>query len=206
MVHKKLLLCLVIAGIGIGCLLVVFGPSLFRQYDLPAGANPSLQLPFTDASNLTMIGAYFSEASFTPHTGIDFSFNTSVDILAATGGYVEDVKFWFNEKGGHWQTNVRVRLNSQWAVEVAFESWALTQDVGQLQASAILVQVGMKIAAGTQIGTLLYHGSGCHIDFGINNKSQRVCPYPYFTSEAKATFDPLFAMYNMNPNATVPCN
>ncbi len=202
MVSKKLLIGIVIAGVAVTGLLVVFGPSLFRQYDLPAGASPSLQMPFTDASNLTMIGAFFAAS----HTGLDYSFNTSVDILAAAGGYIEDVKFWYNEKGGHWQTNVRVRLNAQWHVEVCFESWALTQEVGQLQADAIVVQVGMKITAGTKLGTLLYHGEGCHIDFGLGDSGNRICPYPYFSSDAKVAFDALFALYNKNPSATQPCN
>ncbi len=206
MVRKKLLVGLVIAGVAATAILVIFGPTWFRQYDLPAGASPSLQLPITESSNLTMIGAFFSESSPQPHSGLDFAFNKSVDIKAAAGGYVEDVKFWYNEKGGHWQTNVRVRINQQWHIEVAFESWTTTEAEGQLQANAIVVQIGMKISAGAKLGTLLWHGEGCHIDFGLGSNWVRICPYPYFDAGAKVSFDYLFAIYKKNPSATQPCN
>ena len=85
-------------------------------------------------------------------------------------------------------------MNSQWEIRTAFESWALNETYGQLQLEAITVTVGQHVSANESLGQLLYHGSGCHIHFGVIQGDTAVCPYPYFTAEAQATFEALYSV------------
>ncbi len=130
------------------------------------------------------------------HNGIDFGFNDTATIRAPCAAFIIMVKFWFNEKGGHWQTNVGLRLNQDWSLEVIFESWALTQDQGQLQANAITVKFGDMVATNQSLGQLLCHGDGTHIHFTVRGPSGDVCPYQYWAPTAKSTFDAQFLTLN----------
>nr|MDO8110867.1 hypothetical protein [Candidatus Sigynarchaeota archaeon] len=195
MVKKKTAIGLVIL---VACVSAGLGGLLYYLsfFTLPLGQDPSLTLPFSDTSHLHIIQGFGQVTPTRYHNGIDFSFNDTTQILASHGGLVLDVKFWYNERGGHWQTNVRIQLNFQWMLEIAFESWATMQPQGQLQADAITVKAGTKIQQDESIGNLVCHGEGCHIHFGLRSSSTDVCPYPYFSAPAKTSFDALFAILN----------
>jgi hypothetical protein len=199
---KKVAIGLIIifacAGAGLGIY-------VYYIYSMPLspGQDPSLNLPFTDSSHLEGIQGFGQINPTYYHNGIDFMFNDTTQILAAYGGSILEVKFWYNDKGGHWQTNVRIQLNTQWTQESVFESWAVNQTDGQLQADAILVKAGDKVQQGQALGNLLHHGTGCHVHFGLLSNNNAVCPYTYFSAPAKATFDGYFTKYNYTAHACV---
>ena len=193
-------LVIVIACAGVGLGVFLFYKS---SYDLPAGQDPSLAMPFTDATHLHIIQGFGQISSTFYHNGIDFGFNDTTQILAPCAAHVMDVKFWYNDKGGHWQTNVRLQLNQQWMQEIVFESWATNQSLGQQQADAIVVKQGDKLQQGQVIGNLLSQGTGCHIHFGLLSNNNAVCPYSYFSPQAKAAFDGYFTKYNSTASVCV---
>lgn len=184
-----------------------FGPGrmLFYSYDLEKGETPELSLPFTDASHLHIIGGFGYSTSDFFHNGIDWGFNDTTMIIAAFGGYIIEVKTWFNEKGGHWQTNVRTALNLEWSIEIAFEPWALNETYANYQAAEILVKTGQKVTKGQALGNLVNYGGGTHIHFSLYRNNEAVCPYTYFSTSAKITFDDQFTQFNATRTATTPC-
>ncbi|MHA1338248.1 MAG: hypothetical protein ACTSPW_21335 [Promethearchaeota archaeon] len=167
---------------------------------LPEGEDPSLSFILASTDNLTSIQGYWSE-----HNGIDFRVNDSTVILCPFDAYVVEVKTFYNDKGEHWQTNINFRLNDEWQYNIKFESWATTEANATIQRNNINVEVGDKILTNQTIGTLLHHGSGCHVHFDVFNAedSQFKCPYSYFSNAAKAIFDPLYVKFG-TPSGT-PC-
>jgi murein DD-endopeptidase MepM/ murein hydrolase activator NlpD len=184
-----------------------FGPGrmLFYSYDLERGQSPELSIPFTDASHLHIIQGFGQVSAENYHNGIDWGFNDTTMIIAAFGGYIIDVKTWFNEKGGHWQTNVRSALNLEWIIEIAFESWALNETYANYQAAEILVKTGQKVTLGQNLGNLVNYGEGTHIHFSLYQINEAVCPYSYFTDAAKLTFDDQYAHFNSSHTESSPC-
>ncbi|MHA1836018.1 MAG: hypothetical protein ACTSYQ_03730 [Candidatus Odinarchaeia archaeon] len=168
---------------------------------LPLGEDPQLILPLYDFSHLDGIGRYGQITEDFYHNGIDFSVNQSTIFVAPHDCYVKDIIFAYNELGGHWQTNVLLTINQQWTLELIFESWAENETYGQLQRDQIIVNQGDFIEANQTIGTLLIHGKGAHVHFTVRSYDTDVCPYQYFTPEAKATFEELF--YEFNPGGEI---
>jgi len=196
---KKVLLAVIIIGIisVFGIIAVKF--ILFRYPDtLPAGEDPELILPLISFANNSFIGGY-GTVPWGTHNGIDFGVNGSTVIVAPHNAYIDDIKFWYNDGGGHWQTNVRLWLNSQWKLEVVFESWALNESYGQVQRDAIIVNTGQYVIANQTLGTLLYHGEGAHIHFQVSFGDAERCPYIYFSPSAQATFAAQFFLVNYTP-------
>jgi hypothetical protein len=134
------------------------------------------------------------------HNGIDFGVNQTTVFVASHECVVKGIQFYFNERGGHWQTNVGLLINAEWAVWYGFESWALDESIGQLQRQAIIVEVGQHLLANETIGNLLVHGEYAHVHFQINTYDNAVCPYLYFTPEAKSLFDSVFYKINITAN------
>jgi len=181
-----------LAGVGIW---VVF---LMYPSTLPLGETPAISLPLNDFSHNSYIGGFGQIQSHFFHNGFDFGVNGTTVFVAVFDAYVMDVKSnWYNERGGHWQTNVGLWINPQWRIEMAFESWALNETYGALQASAISVIRGQHIAANQTIGSLLVHGQYAHVHFGVRSWGNDVCPYYYFTEPAKASFAFQFARVNI---------
>lgn len=157
---------------------------------LPIGEDPILMLPLTNFTHNDMIGGF---GQITPeffHNGIDFGINDTTIVVAAYDAYVSHVQLnWFNDKGGHWQSNVNLRLNKYWTITIPFESWTIDENQGQLQANEIYVKEGQYVKKGEIIGTLLCHGDAAHIHFGLLYNNEAVCPYNYFNSSAKIIFE-----------------
>ena len=195
MVAKKtktgLIMLVVFVGGGLGGFLIYLS-----LLPLPNGQDPSLNLPIADEAHLYMIQGFGQVNPTYYHNGIDFILNNTTQIVAACDGFVSNVRFWYNDKGGHWQTNVNVQLNLKWSQEIIFESFAANQSAGQVQANAITVKFGDRIHQGEVIGTLLSQGSGSHVHFGLLSWGTAVCPYHYFSAAAKSTFDVYFTEYN----------
>lgn len=129
------------------------------------------------------------------HNGIDFGCNTSVNILAWCDLTVTDIDTFFNDAGGHWQTNVALEFNERFEFVCAFEPWALNETYANIQRDAINFEVGQTVQRGEVLGELLYQGSGTHIHFGMYDLGESVCAYHYFSETAKAIFDPLWDKY-----------
>ncbi|MBD3256453.1 MAG: peptidoglycan DD-metalloendopeptidase family protein [Candidatus Lokiarchaeota archaeon] len=141
---------------------------------------------------------------FSPsHNGIDFNVNESSVVLCPHDAYVSDIRFYENEYGNHWQTNVRIRLNSQWYITMKFESWAEDQYNGTLQRNNVSVSVGDKILANQTMGNLLSHGPHSHLHYDVDRSGTYVCPYSYFSPDAQDKFDPI---YDRCGESSTPCH
>nr|MDO8098512.1 hypothetical protein [Candidatus Njordarchaeota archaeon] len=186
----------VIVGAGLGWTLLSRRPST-----LPLGQTPVIGLPVYDFSHNNIIGGYgnirWGGSNTTVfHNGIDFGFNATVTLVSPYNTYVDEIKCWYNEKGGHWQTNVVLWINQQWTIEMIFESWALNETYGRMQLAAISVVSGQYVPANQTIGDLLFHGSGCHLHFGVKSYGETICPYDVFSESAKLTFAAQFFKVN----------
>lgn len=176
---------------------------IFLRYPstVPLGQDPVLILPFYDFSKSSFMQGYGQIHPDFFHDGFDFGVNGTTIIVAMHNCYVADVKRnWYNEWGGHWQTNVELWLNAEWDISIAVESWALNSTYGALQDQAIIVTAGQYLAANQTIGQLLVHGSHAHIHVSVRSWKTDLCPYYYFSSAAKAIFDVEFYKVNITPS------
>ena len=171
-----------------------------EPYTLPPGQDPQLILPLYDYSHLNIIQGYGQVSPDRFHPGFDFGVNDTTIIVASYDAYVTDISLWYNERGGHWQVNMDLKMNSQCRIRIAFESWALNETYGQLQLEAINVTVGQRVSANQSLGMILCHGSGAHIHFGLYYNDDYVCPYSYFTAEAKTVFEVLYSVCGNPPD------
>ena len=160
------------------------------------GAEPKLVLPMYNFSNNSYIQGFGQITPTDDHNGIDFGINATTEIMAPHDAYIDNIRTWYNEKGGHWQTNVELWLSFRWYIEIIFESWALNESFGKLQRDAIVVTRGQYVQANQTLGNLLYHGAYAHIHFGIKTFSTDLCPYTYFSSAAKTAFENQFPNVN----------
>ena len=175
-----------VIGIAAGATLGIFA---FAVFPLPPGQLPSMRLPIDDFSTFVRFNSFNS----TGHNGLDFNVNASTPIVAPCDVFVFDVKCWYNDRGGHWQTNVRAYMSFTWTMEIAFESWATDEPTARLQEQAIVARAWTRVAAGAPLGTLLYEGDGAHIHFMIKENDAATCPFPYFTPAAQASLSAALA-------------
>ncbi len=182
----------------------------FRHpYTLPLGENPTIGLPIYDFSYNNIIQG-FGNIPVRPgnttfyHNGIDFGVNATTTFVCPHNAYVDGIKTWYNDKGGHWQTNVELWLNPQWTIEMTFESWALNETYANLQRNAILATQGQYFTTNQTIGNLLVHGSGAHVHFGVLSNGNAICPYDVLTPSAKVTFAAQFFKVNSTPSWNMP--
>ncbi len=167
-------------GIAAGATLAIFA---FAVFPLPPGQQPSMRLPLDSLDTFNCFNSFNSSS----HNGLDFGVNASTPVVAPCDVFVLEVRCWYNDKGGHWQTNLRASMSFAWTLEVAFESWATDEPTARLQEQAIAAKAGTRVAAGASLGTLLYEGDGAHIHFMIEENNVAVCPFPYFTPGAQAS-------------------
>ncbi len=165
---------------------------------------PQLELPVATYNNITNIQGFGELPSGYNHNGIDFRVNASTEILTPYHSYVSDVRTFYNDDGGHWQTNVQLRLSDDWYISLKFESWAASETNGSNQNDSIYVSVGDELQTNESIGTLLSFGEYSHIHFDVDNNGTYLCPYNLFTSSAKSKFDELYAKYGYPADS--PCN
>ncbi|WXG47029.1 MAG: hypothetical protein WED05_10280 [Candidatus Atabeyarchaeum deiterrae] len=162
----------------------------------PLGVNPAIGLPLYDYSYNNKIAGFGQITPTYYHNGFDFAVNASTTFVAAHEAYVDGIRTWYNDKGGHWQTNVELWINPQWTIEMAFESWALNETYANLQAGQILVSVGEHVMTNQSIGILQHFGDGSHVHFGVGTWGNYICPYDAFTASARATFVTQFYKVN----------
>ncbi|MFX1296066.1 MAG: hypothetical protein ACFFD2_14605 [Promethearchaeota archaeon] len=199
---KKIIILIIFIGVACVCSGFFIKFIFFRyQNTLPSEQDPELSLPMYDFSHNDNIRGYGQVSPEDYHNGIDFGVNDTTSIVAPYAAYIMDIKFWFNERGGHWQTNIRLWLNNKWNIEIAFESWAAyeNESYGILQKDAIIVNEDQYVEANQTLGDLLCHGEGSHIHFMIRKENIDYCPYTYFSPSAKSIFAAQFYLVNYTP-------
>lgn len=165
---------------------------------------PVLEFPVENIDVIHALGGYGDTGLGFFHNGIDFGCNESVNIIASCDVRVIEIKTWmYATDPDRWQTSVRMRTTFGYILEIAFESWALNESFGNLQKDALQLKIGQKVQQGEVLGELLYHGSGTHIHYMIRNNRDSICPYQFFSTNAKAIFDPLWIQYG---NGVYVCN
>ena len=153
-------------------------------------ADISLTTPYVNASDIASINEAFSSSATAPwgfeHNGIDFSPSGSLKpFQTVSSGVVEEVRLWQNNISSNWQVNIRIKFNSTYSVEYAFEPFSTVQSDGQTQRDNILVSVGEILSQARIIGNLYTAGSGAHVHFGLIKNGVAVCPEPYFSAAAR---------------------
>jgi len=182
---------IIIIGAGIGGLFLGKTIQDYRVSKLPA---PIIEFPVENTDLIHIIWGYGNQSGDF-HNGIDFGCNASVNIIAWCDMTVVDIDTFYNDAGGHWQTNVFLEFNKRFEFCCAFEPWALNETFANIQRDAINVEEGEIIAKGEVLGELLYQGSGTHIHFGMYDMGESVCAYHYYSNTAKSIFDPLWDQY-----------
>lgn len=137
------------------------------------------------------------------HNGIDFSINDTATIIASCNMTCNNKNLFYNSLGDHWQVGTSFTINEDYELLIAFESFAENETFGNIQLDAILVEIGQEVTQGELIGNLLYHRAGAHIHFMLSKNNEPVCPYLYFSAEAKTIFDDLWGQIGTSGN---PCN
>ena len=185
------------AGIG-GFALYAFWPADWTREP------PVLDFPVVNPDVIHVIQGYGDMLWGDFHNGIDFGCNVSVNIVAPCDVRVVGIKTWmYATDPDRWQTSLQMNINWHYTLSIAFESWALNESFGDIQKEAIAVKVNQIVTKGEVLGQLLYHGDGCHIHFMIRHKGEDVCPYQFFSEDAKTLFDSLWVINNIGGN---PCN
>ncbi|MBD3189105.1 MAG: peptidoglycan DD-metalloendopeptidase family protein [Candidatus Heimdallarchaeota archaeon] len=166
---------------------------------------PVLDFPVANIAVIHLIGGYGNVPWGGFHNGIDFCCNVSVNILAPCDVRVTEIRTWMyaTDPPDRWQTSVQFKTTWGYTLSIAFESWALNETYADIQRDTVPLQVNQKVSRGEVLGQLLYHGDGCHIHFMMKHNGEAICPYPLFSSTAKAIFDLLFAVCGVGG---VPCN
>ena len=175
------------AGLGGYKIYEVIRDSKIRNLDAPI-----LEFPVVNIDAIHIIWGYgYHGDNF--HGGIDYGCNDSVYIKAPCDLQVFYIETWiYTTDPVLWQTKVKMEFNARFVIEISFESWAQNETYANYQRDAINVTEGQFIQEGDIIGMLLYHGEGTHIDFSMSDIEEFICPYQYFSNEAKTIFDALW--------------
>ena len=147
-------------------------------------------------------GIWGEESGFL-HNGIDFGINDTATILACCNMTCNDKSLFYNEIGDHWQAGCSFTINDDYELFYAFESFAENETFGNIQLDAIDVEIGQEVTQGEIIGQLFLHRFGAHIHFMLHKNNEPVCPYQYFSTEAKGIFDTLWLEIG---RGDTPCN
>ncbi len=165
---------------------------------------PILEFIFDNTSIIFRICGYGYILSSDFHNGIDFMINVSAaNIIAPCNMTVTEKVLVYLEDADHWAVRTTYSINKDYMLLVGFESFARNETYGNLQLDAILVEVNQTIIQGQLLGQLLMHEPSAHIHFGLYKIYDTVCPYQYFSPEAKAIFDYLWVALNCDG---IPCN
>ena len=107
---------------------------------------------------------------------------------AVADGRVTTIHKFLNEGNNHWQVNVKIKYNSVFNVEYAFEPMSPLEVYGDQQLALIeeFIYVGKEVIRGEIIGKLLSSQSdAAHVHFALRRYDESICPESYFTSDAQ---------------------
>jgi murein DD-endopeptidase MepM/ murein hydrolase activator NlpD len=171
----------------------------------------SMITPYVDEEDASAVTGGFSTTTNCPwgkiHDGIDIApINNLMPFQAVADGIVFGIDKFLNKGNGFWQVNVRIRYNSAFNVEYAFEPMSPLETHGNQQLALIakFIYLGKEVLRGEIIGELLSsEGKGAHVHFALRNYDDSICPEPYFTSDARQSV--LNLLQNMYPTADRIC-
>ena len=164
---------------------------------------PILVFPVENIETLEMLYAYNMSDLETGHNGIDFIINSTANIIASCNMTVNDKVSGYNEDGGFYYAGVSFDINDAFELLIGFENFNESATAGEQQLNALVVEVGQVVTQGELIGQLLYLSPGTHIHYSLQKNGQAVCPYLYFSVEAKGIFDNLWSQIGSSSD---PCN
>jgi hypothetical protein len=164
---------------------------------LSSGCVIRMSTPYASEADVTAIGPYCASAAACPtgreHKGLDvFMVESLKPFQAVADGTVETIDLFANEVTGNWQVNVRIRYDSWYSVEYAFEPFSTERAAGERQLANIPVTLGQRVRRGDLIGRLVHAGDAPHVHFHLNTaiwwrEQERPCPERYFTAAARAS-------------------
>jgi len=164
---------------------------------------PVLAFPVENIETLVLLYAYNMTDPETGHNGIDFTINSTANIIASCNMTVNDIVLVYNDIFGYWQAGVSFDINDAFELLIAFENFNVNETAGQQQLDAIVIEIGQFVTQGELIGQLLYLSPATHIHYSLQKNGLAVCPYLYFSSEAKGIFD---ILWDQIGSSTDPCN
>ena len=190
-----ILLSITVIGLGFG------GFVLWKMAPAHWTADPiQIAFPISDTQYIDALQGFGEMPWGDFHNGIDFGVNHSVELIAPCDLRITGLKTWYNEGGGHWQTNIGGSYNWKYRFDIAVESWALNETYGNLQRDALTIKVGQIVKQGDSLGHLLSFGCCAHIHFGMKESGTNVCPYQFMTPYAQSLTDSFYAMYGYSNN------
>jgi len=150
----------------------------------------SVITPYFSESDITAVMEAYSLNANNPywgffHPGVDFMTEHDIQVRASVGGTIENLVTEKSDGIMGWHTGFCINPGGQNSVCYNLETFSHEQAIGDKQITSFKVKTGDKVNQGDYIGDLVYGGSGAHIDFGITAPGTRICPEPYFTTEAK---------------------
>jgi hypothetical protein len=153
----------------------------------------SMITPYVNSTDMEPTDRVFSSSASCPmgveHTGIDFMPNRNfVPFQAVCSGSVDYIELCQLPTTSHWLVHVQLKYNDAYSVLYAFEPMSADRSDGETQLDNIVVSEGQNVSQGDIIGYLydpVGLGHGAHVDFGLLKDWIRICPEPYFTSEAR---------------------
>lgn len=187
---------IVLLGAGGGYIFWRLAPAKWTNQTIEIG------LSFETIDTIDWIEA-FGDLGYQNHIGIDFGVNATTNIITCCDLRVTFIDTRLNEYNGLWQTNIGLKYSWKYSVEYIFESFAQNETFGNLQREAISVKVGQVLTKGALIGQLLYHSQDSLLHISVIENNEYMCPYLYFDSTSKATFDVIFSQVGSHSD---PCN
>lgn len=152
----------------------------------------SVLTPYVNEADVSSVNeAYTMVAENAPwgfyHPGVDFMITKeSIPVQAAFGGTVSNLETQLSSGIMGWHTGFCIEYGEN-GVCYNLETFSVDPAIGERQRAGMLIANGQAVTAGQPIGSLIYGGSGAHIDFGITSPGTRVCPEPYFNETARAS-------------------
>ncbi len=157
---------------------------------LAEGKLPLIYLPVNNFSNVSYIRGYGQVEPIAYHNGIDFDFNDTAPIVAPCNAYVSYIQpNWYYEVSHAYQTNIHLRLNAQWLIEILFESFAPNATAGGYQFGNVSVSVGDYVTTNQSIGTLLHHADLSVLHISVRSYDVFECPYRFFNGTAQVLYE-----------------
>lgn len=154
------------------------------------GDEISMITPYVNQSDMASINEAFSTDNSAPwgfeHRAIDFFPNGDLKpFRAVCSGIIDELILWQLESTKNWQVSLRIKYNSIYDVNYAFEPVSPVEEDGEIQLNNMSVTIGQAVSQGDTIGYLHTARNGAHVDFSLFKNWNSVCPEPYFTPAAR---------------------
>ncbi|MEX2719388.1 MAG: M23 family metallopeptidase [Candidatus Sigynarchaeota archaeon] len=149
---------------------------------------PMVEAPFENATDIRDFRNGFSGSASCPlgysHPGVDFFLKNGTKMLAASPGQVYELKVDDNGEGAFIRYYIRIYIRYNTSICILYSLELKTTDYANItrQLSLIKVKVGDWVSAGQELGRFFNCGGDPdHLDWGISDNHQRVCPQRFFT-------------------------